>query len=58
MKVKLIILLALDSLDEIFYYASMSREKKMYKSINSVKQDLDNGISIEPKQEEKQRRLF
>jgi len=58
MKGKLIILLTLDTLDEIFYYASRAKEKKMYKSINSIKQDLDDGISIEPKAEEKQKRLF
>ncbi len=39
---KLIILMTLDTLDEIFYYASRSREKKMYKSIESIKKDLDN----------------
>ena len=42
MKGKLIILLTLGTLDEIFYYASRSREKKMYKSIESIKKDLDN----------------
>jgi len=43
MKGKLIILLTLDTLDEIFYYAAKSKEKKMYKSIESVKKDLDAG---------------
>ncbi|MAG02533.1 hypothetical protein CMI42_04290 [Candidatus Pacearchaeota archaeon] len=43
MKGKLTILLTLDTLDEIFYYASRSREKKMYDSIESIKKDLDDG---------------
>ncbi len=60
MKGELIILLTLDTLDEIFYYASMSKEKKMYRSIDSVKKDLDNGISLEEKpiKQDEQKRLF
>lgn len=42
MKGKSIILITLDTLDEIFYYTALSREKKMYKSIESVKKDLDD----------------
>ena len=52
MKGKLIILLTIDTLDEIFYYASRSREKKMYKSIESIKKDLDDGKPINPKSRE------
>lgn len=46
MKGKSTILLTLDTLDEIFYYTSISREKKMYKSIESIKEDLDKGKII------------
>ncbi len=52
-KGKLIILLTLDTLDEIFYYASRSREKKMYKSIESIKKDLDKGKPLTTKPEQK-----
>jgi Fanconi anemia group M protein len=62
MKGKLIILLTKDTLDEIFYYASRSKEKRMYSSIESIKKDLDNGIPInkpeEPELNEKQKKLF
>jgi len=58
MKGKLIILLTLDTLDEIYYYASISREKKMYKSIESVKKDLDEGKSLTPRKTKTQRTLF
>ncbi|MFH1358763.1 MAG: DEAD/DEAH box helicase [archaeon] len=62
-KGKLTILITLDTLDEIFYYASISKEKKMYKSIESIKNDLSNGKSIEPKKptsniDKKQKTLF
>lgn len=51
---KLIILITLDTLDEIFYYASKSREKKMYKSIESIKKDLDNkNINLNKQQNQK-----
>ena len=39
MKGKLIILLTNNTLDEIFYYASRNKEKKMYTSIESIKKD-------------------
>lgn len=60
-KGKLIILITMDTLDEIFYYASFSKEKRMNKAISSIKQDLDNGISLEetkPKKKDEQKRLF
>jgi len=57
MKGKLTILLTLDTLDEIFYYASRSRERKMYKSIESIKNDLADGKSIAPRKP-KQETLF
>jgi len=58
MKGKLIILLTLDTLDEIFYYTSRSREKKMYASIESIKNDLAKGKSIEPRKKKEQKTLF
>ncbi len=57
MKGKLIILLTKDTLDEIFYYASKAKEKKMYRSIESIKRDMDKGISFK-KPAEKQDTLF
>ncbi len=43
MKGKLIILITKGTRDQTFYYASRSREKKMQKVIDEVKEDLDNG---------------
>jgi len=63
MKGRLIIMLNKGTLDEIYHYASKSKEKRMYNSIESIKNDLDNGISLEPKQDietkkETQEKLF
>ncbi len=61
MKGKLIILLTKGTLDEIFYYASKSKEKRMYHSIQSLKKDLDNGIPIykeDNTKKETQEKLF
>jgi len=58
MKGKLIILLTIDTLDEIFYYAARSREKKMYKSIESIKKDLDDGKPMTPRKKQEQKTLF
>jgi Fanconi anemia group M protein len=46
MKGKLIILLTNNTLDEIYYYASKAKEKRMYSSLDSIKRDLDKGIPI------------
>ena len=46
MKGKSNILITLDTLDEIFYYTALSREKKMYKSIASIKEELDKGKEL------------
>ncbi|MAG10759.1 hypothetical protein CMI44_00400 [Candidatus Pacearchaeota archaeon] len=43
MKGKLIILITKGTRDETFYYVSRSREKKMHKAIDSIKEDLKNG---------------
>ncbi len=61
MKGQLIILLTLETLDEIFYYASLSREKKMYRTIEKIKEELDNGKSFVKetnKKSEGQKTLF
>ena len=59
MKGKLIILITKNTLDEIFYYTSRQKEKKMYNSIQKIKDDLDNGVSLEDKSlKEKQETLF
>ena len=62
MKGKLIILITNDTLDEIFYYASIAKEKRMHKAIQNIKENLDNGISLEDEEDkktkEKQKRLF
>jgi len=61
MKGKLIILITKGTLDEIFYYASRAKEKRMYRAIDSIKTDLDNGKSIKnlkPKSKKEQKTLF
>jgi Fanconi anemia group M protein len=58
MKGKLIILLTNNTLDEIFYYASRNKEKKMYTSIESIKKDLDEGKPIRSKAKTEQKTLF
>lgn len=59
MKGELIMLVTLGTLDEIFYYASHAKERKMYRSIEGVKKDLD-GKNIKPKKSSKvkQKTLF
>ena len=48
---KTTILLTKGTLDEIFHYASKAKEKRMYRSIESIKNDLDNGIPLETKED-------
>lgn len=42
MKGKLIMLITKGTRDEAFYYVSRSKEKKMHKAINSIKENLKN----------------
>ena len=58
MKGKAIILLTKETLDEIFYFASMAKEKRMYKAIENIKSNLDAGIPLKPKEKENQQTLF
>ena len=52
MKGKLIMLITKGTRDETFYYVSRSREKKMHKAIDSVKQELvNNKIDFQKKLE-------
>lgn len=52
MKGKLIILITKETLDEIFYYTALAKEKKMYNSIDSLKKELKK-----PKKESSQKTL-
>jgi Fanconi anemia group M protein len=58
MKGELIILMTADTLDEIFYYASKSREKKMYKTIDDIKKDMDEGKFFIKENKEGQQKLL
>ena len=59
MKGKLIILITQDTLDEIFYYTSRAKEKRMHNAIESIKQDLDNGKELKLKEKKpEQKQLF
>ena len=42
MKGKLIMLITKNTRDEIYHYASLGKEKKMYKTINTMKTELEN----------------
>ena len=47
MKGKLIMLITKKTRDEAFFYVSKSREKKMKYAIESIKEDLNNGLKYE-----------
>ena len=47
MKGKLIILITKKTRDEVYYYVSRSREKKMYSAIDTIKKDLIKGNKID-----------
>ncbi len=47
MKGKLIILITKKTRDEAFYYAAISRQKKMKTAIENIKKDLINGIKFD-----------
>ena len=57
MKGSLIILITRNTRDEAYYYASLSKEKKMYSAIKSVKENLDLNGSISSIKEN-QNKLF
>jgi len=57
MKGKLTILITKDTLDEIFYYSSKAKEKRMHKAIENVKSKLDRGEKLELKKKEIQKCL-
>ncbi len=50
MKGKLKILITKGTRDETFYYVSRSKEKKMHKAINNIKENLHNNIKDEKQQ--------
>jgi len=58
MKGRLIILITKETLDEIFYYTSMAKEKRMYKAIDSIQRDLRDGKPINPQVKKTQETLF
>ena len=58
MKGQLIILLTKETLDEIFYFAAMAKEKRMHKAIESIKNKLDKGETLKPKTKKEQKTLF
>jgi Fanconi anemia group M protein len=52
---KLIILMVKDTRDEAYHWSAFHKEKKMYKSINNIKEDLENKRYLK---EESQKKLF
>jgi ERCC4-related helicase len=48
MKGKLIMLITKNTRDEIYYFASLGKEKKMYKTIKAMKDQLDKNQKITP----------
>lgn len=55
---KVIILMTKATLDEIFYYASMAKEKRMYRAIETIQKDLKDGKPFNPKPKQPQKSLF
>lgn len=49
---KMIMMITKDTRDETFYYISRAREKKMYKSIDTVKKQLSNGSLYSKKEQQ------
>ena len=49
-KGKLKILVTKKTLDEVFHYAAYHKEKKMYKAIETIKQNFNNNKSLEKQQ--------
>jgi Fanconi anemia group M protein len=58
MKGALTILITRDTRDESYYYAAISREKKMHAAIKSVKENLELNNSTEKTIKEEQEKLF
>ena len=58
MKGKLIILLTKNTLDEIYYWSSFHKEKRMYKAIESIQKDLNNKKENKTQKSIKQKELF
>ena len=59
MEGRLVILITKDTLDEIFYYTSRAKEKRMHNAIQSIKDDLDAGKELKLKEKKpEQKRLF
>ena len=60
MKGNLTIMITRDTRDEAYYYVAISREKKMYSAIQSVKDSLDLNNSIEKviTEDKEQKKLF
>jgi Fanconi anemia group M protein len=57
-KGKLIILMVKGTRDEAYHWASFQKEKKMYKAIEQIKQDLDNNSDKTNSQNKEQKTLF
>ena len=57
-KGKLIILMIKGTRDEAYHWASFHKEKKMYKAIEQIKQDLDNKSDKTNSQNKEQKTLF
>lgn len=60
MKGKLIILMTKNTLDETFYWSAFHKEKRMYKAIQNIKQELEDGKlnKNQLKNKENQKTLF
>ena len=56
---EIIMLVTQNTRDEIFYWASIRKEKKMHKAIDEIKNDLNTGkFNTNINEENKQKKLF
>ena len=58
MPAELIMLVTKGTRDEAFYWAAISKEKKMHKAIDDIKNDLNNGKLNLNEVEKEQKKLF
>ena len=58
MKGQLIILMTKGTLDEIFYYASRAKEKRMYNALENIKNNLENNKPLKKEPKPRQKTLF
>ncbi len=55
---KLVVLMIKGTRDEAYYWAAFNKEKRMYKALDGIKEELENNGKLEPEVVEKQENLL